>query len=248
MIALLISVLLYSRWILSFSFIKRHFLAFALLASLPFLVICFLPTNMQLLAFHYRGVVTQTNPKIIFARRVLYEVPAEYPLSLLIGLGPGQFDSRASLIGTGLYFGGPLNPKPLPLLKPKTSKAVGRWLMDLWLKVVRRKIPAGSTIKPFSSWLAIITEFGLIGFITVFSITLYLLITIRRWVSRMPTRWKIWLALALSTGILLLFLLGIQAFYWEVPQMILPGVLAFKVMYAHLAPYIDPGLGRSFPA
>ncbi len=61
-------------------------------------------------------------PRAILLSRVATELPEDAPVQPYIGLGPGQFSSRASLIASGLYLGGPDSPRPVPLL---SSQATG---------------------------------------------------------------------------------------------------------------------------
>lgn len=188
-----------------------------------------LPNNMQLVQVQYQRIRDNQNPKIILLSRIINEVPKQYPTSLIIGLGPGQFASRAGLIGTGMYFGGPLDPKPLPLISPSVTPAIDEYLMDLWLWMVQLPRPAGSSLRPFSSWLAVLSEFGLIGFMLV---AVYVCLIIIRQIPR-DSYYRMW-AFSFGVGVIFLFLIGIQEFYWETTQMLLPGVLVLKVMHAQL--------------
>ena len=202
----------------------------SLLITIVLIFMCawfLLPNNMQLVQTHFQQIRNNQNPKMILLSRIINEVPKQYPASLIIGLGPGQFASRAGLISTGMYFGGPLDPKPLPLISPSVTPAIGDYLMDLWLWVVQLKRPAGSSLRPFSSWLAMLSEFGLMGFMLI-AICVWIIIT--RKVPR-GSYDRMW-AFSFVTGVTFLFLIGIQEFYWETPQMLLPGVLALKAMHA----------------
>jgi hypothetical protein len=167
-------------------------------------------------------------------QRAVIEMPQDYPLLPLIGLGPGQFSSRAGLIGTGLYFGTPNNPKPLPLMPKGMTQAFRDNTLDLWLKVAALRahgISVGSTNQPFLSWLSVYVEWGILVFAAIFIFVIYFLIRVRLFVHNYPQRI---LAASFGTGLLLILFLGVQENYWEVPQAILVGLLILKVQYAIL--------------
>ncbi len=170
-------------------------------------------------------------------QRAVIEMPQDYPLLPLVGLGPGQFSSRAGLIGTGLYFGGPNNPKPLPLIPKGMTKAFEDNTLDLWLRVAAlnaRGISVGSTHQPFLSWLSVYVEWGILVFAAIFVLVIILLIRVRLVVHSYSQRI---LAASFGTGLLLILILGMQENYWEVPQAILVGLLILKAQYAVL---MDP--------
>lgn len=219
--------------VVSFSFanLRRTILAVLLVVLIPVLVITFMPANVSQISGHYERIVDQRNTKIILAQRIVTAVPEEYPQSLFVGIGPGQFVSRASLIGTGLYFGGIENPRPVPLLRSEISVAVDTYLLDLWWWAENIPYPAGSTLLPFSSWLSVISEFGIIAFFILAMFVAGLILFVRTRVRRQEQRV---MAFSFGTGVLLLFLLGFQENYWEVPQAILVGCFVLKVLYANI--------------
>ena len=170
----------------------------------------------------------------IAVQRAVVEMPREYPLLPIMGLGPGQFSSRAGLIGTGLYFGGPNNPRPLPLLPTGMSQAFEENILDLWLEIAALNASGyavGSTHKPYLSWLSVFVEWGILALAAIFIVVLYLLVRVRLVVHSYPQRILSW---SFGTGLLLVLLLGMQENYWEIPQAILVGLLILKVQYVIL--------------
>lgn len=168
-------------------------------------------------------------------RRVFIDMPDEFQLMPVIGLGPGQFSSRAGLIGTGMFFGRPDNPKPIPLITPTMSDPFHEYSFDLWMEIIDfslRGINLGSTHKPFLSWLSVISEFGILTMILIIIYTSWMLLYIKTRVRSYDRRL---LAVSMGSSILLLILLGIQENYWEIPQAILIGVMLIKVQYSLLA-------------
>jgi hypothetical protein len=181
-----------------------------------------------------RQLLSGESYRSIAIQRAVIEMPHDYPLLPLVGLGPGQFSSRAGLIGTGLYFGGPNNPRPLPLIPKGMTKAFEENTLDLWLEITAqnaRGIIIGSTHNPFLSWLSVYIEWGILALAAVFSLVLFLLIRVRLVVHNYPQRI---LASSFGTGLLFILFLGVQENYWEVPQAIFVGLLILKVQYAVL--------------
>ena len=163
-------------------------------------------------------------------KRTVVDLPNDYPLVPIVGLGPGQFSSRAGLIGTGLYFGGPLNSRPLPFVPQGMSQAFEDYTLDLWLAKTRGR-GTGSTHQPFLSWLSVYSEWGILVFVAIFIVVTFLLIRVRLVVHNYPQRI---LATSFGIGLLLTLFLGIQENYWEVPQAILVGLMILKIQYAIL--------------
>lgn len=167
-------------------------------------------------------------------QRAVLDMPEEYPLLPLVGLGPGQFSSRAGLIGTGLYFGGPVYPRPLPYLPQGMSAALEEYTLDLWVayaRLIARSAGGGSTHQPFLSWLSVYVEWGVLVLAAAFGLVVYLLLRVRLVVRTYSQRV---LAASFGMGLLFVLFLGAQENYWEVPQAILVGIMMMKVQYAIL--------------
>ena len=158
-----------------------------------------------------------------------YVLP-KYPYMPLFGFGPGQFSSRASLIGTGYYYGTVDAPRTFPLVPQQSSEPFESYALPVWSKMFGMGGYWGSTYQPFFSWLTLFTEFGIFILLLLFLFIGYLLLHIRQRARNYRAQST---AIALSIGILFTFFLGFQENYWEVPQAIFPGLLILKVMYAH---------------
>jgi hypothetical protein len=189
-----------------------------------------LRTNFSTADGFARLLLSGESYRSIAIQRAVIEMPRDYPLLPLVGLGPGQFSSRAGLIGTGLYFGGPKFPRPLPFVPQGMSQAFEDNTLDLWLRLVETRTK-GSTHLPFLSWLSVYVEWGVLVLLAVFCIVLIMLIRLRSVVRSYPQRV---LAAAFGTGVIFLLFIGMQENYWEVPQAILIGLLILKVQYSIL--------------
>lgn len=230
LVALAVSFVLYKPKLISLMKRKKGFVIMVIIIFIPILASSLLSQNIKSIQGLIQGLIQGQFPRAIMVKLVFTDLPKEYPHAPFIGVGPGQFTSRASLIGTGFYFGGPLNPKPLPILSPRISKVTNEYLMDLWIESTTKR-SYGSTGQPYFSWLSVYSEFGGIGLLMTFAFLLWLLFRTK---IRSKSQKERIFAFAFGGGALLLFLLGAQENYWEVPQAILIGSLMLKVLYSQI--------------
>lgn len=201
------------------------------------LIIIMLSGNISTVRNFLRFTIDGRTPRSQIVVRVFGEMIEEYPWMPFLGLGPGQFTSRAGLIGTGRYFGTPANPRPIPLLPHGMSEPFQKYALDLWLSLffdragnfIHVMDNTSSSVKPYFSWLSVYTEFGAIGFASITFVVFLLLQKTKRRVHTPPERLA---AASFGAGVILLFMLGMQENYWEVPQAVFLGILLLKVQYA----------------
>lgn len=198
-------------------------------AAVPLLASIVLARNVRLIAQFYLEFIRGDSPRSMMIHRVLGDLPQQYPWMPAFGLGPGQFSSRAGMIGTGRYFGGPESINSTPLIDGQFSRPQEQYFFDLWYEAVTNPF-YGSTQVPGFSWLSTYTELGAIALVMIAMCLLYLLVRLRR--AAIENQEGV-LPFATSIGILLIALLGLQENYWEVPQAIFVGILLLKVMYAN---------------
>jgi hypothetical protein len=201
-------------------------------------------TALSLLSTNFSGVgrifgwtTNAMTPRGMMFQSMVTQVIPKYPYMSLFGFGQGQFSSRASLIGTGYYYGNFETPRPLPLMSEQFSEPFERYALPIWSAMYDRAGFWGSTHQPFFSWLTLYTEFGLVVCLFLLLLVCYLLMHIR---GRARTYGEQAMAIALSIGILFVVLLGFQENYWEVPQAIFPGLLILQVMYARFHEVTSP--------
>lgn len=161
------------------------------------------------------------------ARAIFYTIfrlPQDFELQPIIGIGPGQYSSRASLIRTGEYLKG--SGIPLPNY---TSSATGKYIMPLWASFLKRP-GGGSTYFPFSSWMSLYGEMGVFGMIAVLYAIFRVSFKLRKWNS------KEYPGLNLALLVLLFYIafLGLQDNYWEFTQAIFPAFLTLTIGYQYL--------------
>jgi len=169
------------------------------------------------------------SPRRVMLERVVSDMPAQYPYMPVVGLGPGQFSSRAALMNTGFYFGSPLAPKDFsPILRNAVPEPMRESLVPLLFSSAGQKY-YGSSQRPYFGWLSVYTEFGGPG-------ALFAALTIGVALWRLPRRAKVvsvgLLSFSCACMILFIALIAFQENYWEVPQAVLPGLLLVKVMHA----------------
>ena len=171
------------------------------------------------------------SPRAVMVRRLFCEIPSDNPWVLYIGTGPGQLTSRAALIVTGMYFGSPLNPKPIPFIPTGTTDFQKKYFLDLWIESASSPY-YGSTQKPYSSWISLVAELGVI--ISVFAICMlvFRICAVYKAYKLRVENWRV--AFAYSSGLLFLFLMGAQENYWEVAQAVFPGIMMLKVLFGRL--------------
>lgn len=168
------------------------------------------------------------NPKFMFVSRMLNQIPEDFPAFRYIGFGPGQLASRANLIGSGMYFGSPVNPRGLPVLDEVVTLPLDRYLLDLWIYYIYAGNIAGSSHVPFSSWIALYGEFGAAGYVLVF---LGMGFIIFRVIGLAKTDTAKMFAFSFIASVIFIFLIGFQLMYWEIPQAIFVGLLLMRVSY-----------------
>lgn len=194
------------------------------------LAVLVLPQNLELIGVFAKQFAEGQSPKAEVVRRAVIEMPASYPWMPWVGLGPGQFSSRAGLIATGRFFGGYYGHDRTPGIVPVVTGAQQKYLMDLWAWAASTPY-FGTTQHPYFSWLSAYTELGIpacLGILlalTAFSLRVRRLVGLRK----MPPI----TGFALVAAFVFVFLLGLQENYWEIPQAIVP-ILLFKQLMVPL--------------
>jgi len=191
----------------------------------PALAAILQPSNIGRISYHIQNVLLFENPKAKILQRFFAEVPQDYPLSLVFGLGPGQFTSRASLFLTGEYSG-----QSFPLFQEQITMPVRLHMIEIW-ESVRHLSHFSSTFFPYYSWISWLTEFGLLGLLALVAGLVFLLVKSKKMQPKIGNTFRV---IGFTTGILFLFFIGFQDNYWEMPQVVLVGVVISKMMYARI--------------
>lgn len=206
-----------------------------ILASLV-LIITFiavaLPNNLASLSQFTKITLNLDNGsyKTLATYNTFVHLPQDRPLQPLLGLGPGQYSSRAALIRSGEYLSGATLPLPA-----YTTEASNKYILSLWRTFFLRYPNGGSTFFPFYSWLSLYGEFGFVGLMIVSLV-----------VGRALFKWRYtktksfpYLPQAMITLVLYVALLGFQDNYWEFVQAITPAILFLTLARAYVRGMVD---------
>jgi hypothetical protein len=208
---------------------KRTLGLISAIAGMVVVAFLFLPQNLSNTLVFAQQLFQGESPKAIATTRALVDIPREYPLAPLFGLGPGQYGSRAGMIGTGMYFGGMENPRDISFLPSGMSVAFQHYFLNLWTLAALQgyDLRYGSTHQPYYSWLSLYAEFGIAPVLLVFALALVAISRARKNPPGLTNRMQVF---SFSMSILFLLFLGIQENYWEIPQAIFIGCMVIKVM------------------
>lgn len=217
----------------SLVFRKQSFLSLLFVGLIVVFSFLFLRGNLATVNGFIQLTLDRQTPRTEVMYRVFNELPSEYPLMPFIGLGPGQFSSRAGLIGTGMFFGTPYNPKPIPLLPQGMSLPFEQHVLDLWLRVEFNNTGnnTSSTFKPFFSWLSLYSEFGSIGILVFIAVGGRILGSVK---FRYHNNEQTLSAISVGISVIFILLLGAQENYWEVSQAMFSGLLLINARYESL--------------
>ncbi len=184
------------------------------------------------IAEHAVNVDALEVPRAIMLYRVFTQLPEEAPLQPIIGLGFGQFSSRASLMSSGMFLGTEDARRSLPIGSPQATRLATDYCVALLIAFAESMQTMGSTHQPFFSFLSVYTELGLIGVLVLLLAIFRVLRRVQRKSREHPElRFP---AFLFTTGTLFVVFLGFQENYWEIPQAILVGLLLLKVAYANI--------------
>lgn len=197
------------------------------------------PKNFGLIAYYIENLASKESPKTMATIKAIKELPDRYAWSPFIGLGPGQYSSRAGLIGTGKYFGDFNKPKEVPLIVPDYSNAFKDLVFEDWKEVATNVGKYGNSTmsRPFYSALTLLTEFGYVAFAVV-------LFFIFKFIRKLRTSYTVaqekqnklntFYALACASAIVFFIFISFFENYLEVTQAIFPGFLLLKFFSARL--------------
>ena len=186
----------------------------------------FLPRNLSHLPYLLQESLNwqDGSHKAKATYNTLYNVPQENPWQPLIGLGLGQYASRAALIRTGEYLRGANLSLPVHV-NPLTEK----YILSLWRTFFQKYPNGGSTYFPYYSWLSLYGELGIVGLGFVGCWIVHWLFSWRRvQMPQFPQFPQMMIVLALYMAFL-----GFQDNYWEFVQAVTPAFLFMSLGQAY---------------
>jgi len=207
---------------------KTRLKLFGALAVTAGVVMLALPQNLATLPRHVRDTFliseSGVSEKAVATYNTIFRLSRDEPVQPFVGLGLGQYSSRAALIRSGEYLSARV---PIPVYANEYTQA---YILSLWESFSERHPGGGSTYFPFYSWLSVYGELGILG---VVAVTVLLAMTAWRILRR---RSAVFRYLSLVTLILLIYvaMLGLQDNYWEWTQAIFPAFLILRLAIQYL--------------
>ncbi len=195
---------------------KRIFYLLTVLLLTGLILLKAMPTNITLAPKMVEFL--SINPKV----RLVTALVHNFPYQTIVGFGPGQGVSRAALIATNEFLRVKIDA--LPLVEPHKTSVIQKLGV---IEMLRSPLSRNSILRPTSSWIASVSEFGILGFFVLLGVVVRLLL--RRYVLG----WS-WETILFRSAVLFVFFGGLFELYWEVPQAIFPGLLLLKAFQASL--------------
>lgn len=188
----------------------------------------FFPSNIKsipiLLAHSLAFGEDSYSEKVVATFNTIILLPTDYPLQPLIGIGPGQYSSRASMILSGEYLGGTSLP-----FQSHIGGATKKYIMPMWTRL-RSIVGKSSTFFPFYSWMSLYGEMGLAGLVVAGFWIIRTALRLRKYYShKFPL-----MNLAMLVLLFYVAILGFQDNYWEFTQVMTPVFLIFSLCYSYL--------------
>lgn len=230
--ALVFTILFYRRNIL-FSDLHKTILFVGLAGVLLVSIELIMPGVSNSAQAFWKVYRDGKSPKTKAINTALYRLPERYPLVYVIGLGPGQYSSRAGLMSSGDYF-----DQKVSFLPNEVSQPFKEHVSVTWKAYTEDAAGFGNSTmhRPFFSLLSVFAEFGLIGFGLFVGIIGALFFKLRKlfffYKGLQVTNYY----LCFCLGVFLITLFNVSVFenYLETTQAILPGMMLFKLFYSQL--------------
>lgn len=231
--AFLLITLVYRR--LSVTSLLRYVTMASFLVAVLWFTIGLLAPNFARSVMHYADLYqrsandrTPSSPRFQYINNTLEKLPQKYPTVYLTGLGPGQYSSRAGLIGTGKYFGSDLS-----FVANQMTHPFREYVFPAWQRFMTGSETYGNSTmqRPYFSWLSILAEFGYVATAAIVLAMVYLLLWIRKKYRQTHALPPPEAEYCLVTGVGILFLACIAIFenYLETTQAVLPGLMLMKL-------------------
>ena len=185
-------------------------------------------------------------PKSKAIEIVFQKVGEEYSFMHFIGLGPGQYSSRAGIIASGQY--GPLSEffAALPFFNLGMTEAFEDNVLHYWQDYKKNSGYGNSTMnRPFLSLLSVYAEFGSLTVMALAVLVIYYIHQSKMRYAKakkMKDQTAMILCYVFSTSLLFLILIGLYENYYEAPQGVFVGALLIFTTHKLIDDRLNPKL------
>ena len=206
-------------------FLKKGVVVLVIFSAVVILAI---GDNIAQIPFFLTKITSGDIAKAEITLYALFDIPQEEHLFPYIGLGPGQFSSRASLIASGFYLS---NNENNFLGKEKPRVLTDKYMYSLLLRELDAEY-VGSTTWPWYSLLSIYTEFGVIGLFIVLYIFFRM---IKKLLQKISLSYeKAIIGMVALIELFFIFFSAFQENYWELTHAIFLGILSLRIYYHYV--------------
>ncbi len=200
---------------------RMFLILFLVIFTIGILIGLFQPKNFANID-HYAtqtlNISTESDSeKAIATYYSIFNLPNDEALQPFIGLGLGQYSSRAALIRSGKYLGSSA------IFPVYTNKYTDTYIISLLVR--ERSYAGGSTYFPFYSWLSLYGEAGWLGVLFVIG----LLFVVAKKIIKHESVVFPYMQIGLLILMFYIALLGFQDNYWEWAQAIFPAFLILRL-------------------
>jgi len=204
--------------------------------------------NLRMAVLFLKGDVKENTPGQIPRKIVVYKnylsLYATDPILFLFGSGPGTFNSRTSFLLNGDYSKNKLVEAVFPVSEPKYARigAYPLWNSNL---VKATRFTDGTRNQPFSSVVAVLSEYGFIFFLALVATSYRKYAVLKRRHSLIEDRLEfgyesLHMQLKyLRFSSLFIFLLLFTDNYLEYPEIIFFYILIFKLIELEVKKTLD---------
>ncbi len=201
--------------------VRIAFRFLVIFSSMTLAIISLQGENITLIKNYYEQAVLLRPAKVVTLENFFINMPKESLTPLIIGTGPGQFSSKASMLLSSTYIEGGFFGS-----FPAREIALQNYIIPF---DNAPKVGQSAIFKPFFSTFSIVTEFGLIGLSILF-------ILFRKFIGRLKKLRENNKTLGNAMIILsyFMFFCGFVEFYWETPQATILLIIIVKPLYAYL--------------
>lgn len=193
-------------------------------------VLCILVLFFMVLSFvmprNFNGILLAlSDGSFFYSYKMIAWQQTFSELDFFLGFGPGQLASKSAFISSGLMHDGEIS-----IFNESNMSVSFRSVMEpLWSFMNMDFRTPGSSQTPFSSWLGLVSEFGMLTFIPFYLVLREGALALRY--SDGEIKGYQFSVIGLSLTVILI---GYQDLYWESPQIMFAFLITVKFMLSKI--------------